>query len=437
MKQTLPHSVDAEKAVLGAVLKEPVLLNGVSDGLLPEHFFQDVHRTIFSVILDLDAKGQPTDIVTVAERLKGIQGAEDIGPGYLIELMESAPVAQNLAFYAKIVRDNASLRKLISVCQTTISRATGYDGQVEEFLDTIEKQVIDLFAEQDRQGGIAKADSVLIETIQELEDRLAMAGKPTGVASGFKDLDQITGGFQKSDLILLAARPAMGKTALALNFATHAAKSGIPTVVFSLEMSKTQLMLRLLAGESRVDSSRIRKGDLTDDELNRLHLAAKNISGFPLGIDETGGLSLIELRSRCRRWKKEQGLGLVIIDYIQLMSSSGRKSDNREREIAELSGGLKALAKELQVPVMALAQLNRGPDQRTDHRPKSSDLRESGSLEQDADQIFFVYRDEYYNPNSEDRGQAEIIIAKNRHGSVDTVKLAYQANFVSFYNLLK
>jgi replicative DNA helicase len=437
MKQTLPHSVDAEKAVLGAVLKEPVLLNGVSDGLLPEHFFQDVHRTIFSVILDLDAKGQPTDIVTVAERLKGIQGAEDIGPGYLIELMESAPVAQNLAFYAKIVRDNASLRKLISVCQTTISRATGYDGQVEEFLDTIEKQVIDLFAEQDRQGGIAKADSVLIETIQELEDRLAMAGKPTGVASGFKDLDQITGGFQKSDLILLAARPAMGKTALALNFATHAAKNGIPTVVFSLEMSKTQLMLRLLAGESRVDSSRIRKGDLTDDELNRLHLAAKNISGFPLGIDETGGLSLIELRSRCRRWKKEQGLGLVIIDYIQLMSSSGRKSDNREREIAELSGGLKALAKELQVPVMALAQLNRGPDQRTDHRPKSSDLRESGSLEQDADQIFFVYRDEYYNPNSEDRGQAEIIIAKNRHGSVDTVKLAYQANFVSFYNLLK
>jgi replicative DNA helicase len=202
-------------------------------------------------------------------------------------------------------------------------------------------------------------------------------------------------------------------------------------------MSKNQLMMRLLSAEARVDSSRLRKGELTDDELNRLHVASRSIASYPLGIDETGGITLMELRSRCRRWKKDHGLGLVVIDYLQLMGASSKRSDSREREIAELSGGLKSLAKELQVPVIALAQLNRGPDQRTDHRPKSSDLRESGSLEQDADLIMFVYRDEYYNPNSEDRGKAELIIAKNRHGSVDTIKLAYQANFVSFYNLMK
>ncbi|MCX6126821.1 MAG: replicative DNA helicase [Proteobacteria bacterium] len=433
---TPPHSAEAEKAVLGAVLKEPLLLNGVSDGLLPEHFFLDIHRRIYQVMVDLDAKGEPTDIVTVAERLKIGEGRE-VGPGYLIELTESAPVAQNLAFYASIVRKHANLRRVITLCQSTIGRASANDGEVGEFLENIEKEVISIFNDQDRQGGIVPAVKVLEDTIIELEEKLKLAGKPTGVPSGFSDFDFMTGGFQESDLIILAARPAMGKTALALNFAAHAAKQGIPAVIFSLEMSKNQLMMRLLSAEARVDSSRLRKGDLSDDELNRLHVASRAIAGYPLGIDETGGITLMELRSRVRRWKKDHGLGVVVIDYIQLMGASSKRADSREREIAELSGGLKSLAKELQVPVIALAQLNRGPDQRTDHRPKSSDLRESGSLEQDADLIMFVYRDEYYNPNSEDRGKAEIIIAKNRHGSVDTVKLAYQANFVSFYNLMK
>ena len=433
---TPPHSQEAEKAVLGAILREPSTLNGVSDGLVPEHFFLDIHRRIYQVMVDLDAASEPTDIVTVAEKLARGEGQE-IGPGYLIELMESAPIAQNATYYASIVRKHASLRRVITVCQSTIGRASSADGEVGEFLEDIEKEVLSIFNEQDRQGGITTAVKVLEDTIIELEERLQMNGAPTGIPTGFVDFDAMTGGFQKSDLIIIAARPAMGKTALVLNLAANAAKQGAPVVVFSLEMSRNQLMMRLLSSEARVDSSRLRKGELSEDELNRLHVASRTIAGYPLGIDETGGISLMELRSRCRRWQKEHGLGMIIIDYIQLMGSSSKRADSREREIAELSGGLKALAKELKVPVIALAQLNRGPDTRTDHRPKTSDLRESGSLEQDADMIMFIYRDEYYNKNSEFAGKAEIIIAKNRHGSVDTVMLAYQPNFVSFYNLMK
>ncbi|MCX6115964.1 MAG: replicative DNA helicase [Proteobacteria bacterium] len=431
-----PHSLEAEKAVLGALLKEPTLLNVVSDLLLPEHFFSDVHRQIFDAMVQLDAVGEPSDIVTVAEKLRG-GDSQEVSPGFLIELTESAPVAQNLLYYANIVRKHSNLRRVISLCQNTIGRATNNDGDIGEFLDSIEKEIISIVNDQDRQGGIISAVQVLEDTIIELEEKLKLAGQPTGTPSGFTDFDAMTGGFQNSDLIILAARPAMGKTALMLNFASNAAKNGKPTVVFSLEMSKNQLMTRLLSAEARVDSSKLRRGELSDDELNRLHVASRTIASLPIGIDETGGITLMELRSRCRRWKKDHGLGLVVIDYLQLMGATSKRADSREREIAELSGGLKALAKELQVPVIALAQLNRGPDQRTDHRPKSSDLRESGSLEQDADLIMFIYRDEYYNPNSEDRGKAEVIIAKNRHGSVDTIKLAYQANYVSFYNLLK
>ena len=432
-----PHSQEAEKAVLGAILRDPSILNGVSDGLLPEHFFVDVHRRIYEVMVALDAMGEPTDIVTVAERLRTGDGTQEIGPGYLVELMESAPVAQNAVHYSAIVRKHANLRRVIAVCQSTIGRASSADGDVDEFLEDIEKEVISIFNSQDRQGGVIQAKDVLEDTIIELEARLQMNGKPTGIPTGFADFDALSGGFQRSDLIILAARPAMGKTALALNFASHAAKSGFSVIVFSLEMSRNQLMMRLLSAEGRVDSSRLRKGELTEDELNRLHVGTRTIAGYPLGIDETGGITLMELRSRCRRWKKEHGLDMVIIDYLQLMGATSKRAESREREIAELSGGLKALAKELHVPVIALAQLNRGPDTRTDHRPKTSDLRESGSLEQDADMILFVYRDEYYNKNSEDAGKAEVIVGKNRHGSVDTVKLAYQPNFVSFYNLMR
>lgn len=435
-----PHSQESEKAVLGAILKEPVHLTSVTaGGLLPEHFFADAHRRIFETMMELDAANNPTDIVSVAEKLKrgaNAQGQE-IGAGYLIELMESAPVAQNALYYATQIRKHAYLRRIVAMGQSVTARAATADGDVTEFLGDFEKEILAIFNEQDRQGGITAAPIILDSTIEEIERRIQSNGQPTGVPSGFRDLDNLTGGFQKSDLIILAARPAMGKTALALNFAAHAAQKGIPSVVFSLEMPKNQLMMRLLSSIGRIDSSRIRKGDLTDDDLNRLSVAANTLTNMPLSIDDTGGISLVELRSRLRRHKKEFGLGLVIIDYLQLMGTSSKRADSREREVAELSGGLKALAKELDVPVIVLSQLNRSADTRTDHRPKTSDLRESGAIEQDADLIMFVYRDEYYNPNSEDAGKAEIIVAKNRHGSLDDIKLACQLNFVSFYNLLQ
>lgn len=436
-----PHSLDAERAVLGSALRDPSILNTIMDGVRPESFFSDIHRDIFSVMLDLDSEHSPVDIVTVAERLKRVRLKDpDGGLGYLIELTENVSLTQNAGYYAAIVREYNYLRRIIKTCQETIRQALSYQGKASGFVEDLEKEILAIFNEQDRGKGVSSALSILEDTIVELEQRIGQGGAPTGVPSGFTDLDHLTGGFQKGHLIILAARPGMGKTALALNFAMNAVKKSHPVLVFSLEMSKVQLMMRLLASESRVDSSKIVRGDLSEDEKNRLMHGARVIGTLPamLGIDETPLLTLPELRSRARRFKKEHGLALLIVDYLQLMgSTSNRKIENREREIAEFSAGLKALAKELDVPVIALAQLNRGPDNRTDKRPRSSDLRESGSLEQDADLIMFVYRDEVYNKASEFAGQAEIIIEKNRHGPQATLMLAYQGSFVSFHNLLK
>jgi replicative DNA helicase len=359
--------------------------------------------------------------------------------------MENAPVAQNVAYYANQVKKHFYLRRIVALGQSVSARAATADGDVNEFLGDFEKEILTIFSSQDRSGGITPVSAVLAETLDDIEARIQNNGQPTGVPTGFHELDKVTGGFQRSDLIVLAARPAMGKTALALNFAAHACKKGFPTVVFSLEMPKKQLITRLISAEGRIDSSRLRKGDLTDDDLSRLSVAVNIVNGMPISIDDTGGITLVELRSRLRRYDKElrnasqdgKGLGMVIIDYLQLMGSSSKRADSREREVAEMSGGLKALAKELDVPIIVLSQLNRSADTRTDHRPKTSDLRESGAIEQDADLIMFVYRDEYYNPNSEDVGKAEVIISKNRHGELAEVKLACQLNFVSFYNLMK
>jgi replicative DNA helicase len=438
---TPPHSQESEKAVLGAILKEPVHLSSVTaEGLLPEHFFADAHRRIFEVMMELDANNDPIDLVSVMEKLKrgaNSQGQE-IGAGYLIELMESAPVAQNAFYYATQIKKHAYLRRIVAMGQSVSARASTADGDVTEFLGDFEKEIMSIFSEQDRQGGIMSASDILDSTLEEIEKRIESKGAPTGVASGFRDLDALTGGFQRSDLIILAARPAMGKTALALNFAASAAKLGHHTVFFSLEMPRNQLMMRLISSEGRIDSSRLRKGDLGNDDLNRLKDASNKINVLPINFDDTGGISLVELRSRLRRYKKDNDtLGLVIIDYLQLMGASSKRADSREREVAEMSGGLKSLAKELDVPIIVLSQLNRSADTRTDHRPKTSDLRESGAIEQDADLIMFVYRDEVYNPNSEDAGKAELIIAKNRHGSLEDIKLACQLNFVTFYNLMK
>lgn len=435
---TPPHSMEAEKAVLGACLRSPDTLNMIADKLASNHFFLDAHQKIFQVMLDQYQKNEPSDVLLVAEILRRSgEESEYLGVPYLVELEEVAPISQNIEHYARIIRECYYLRRIISACQTTVSKALNFDGKISSFVEDVEKEFLKIANEQDTKG-IVTAHDVVDSTIEEIESRLNLEGHLTGVPSEFVDLDQITGGWQKSDLIIVAARPGMGKTAFALNIVTNAAKSGRSVAVFTLEMSKNQLMTRILASESRIDSSKLRKGDLSDEELDRLMHGARQMSQLPatMGIDETPSISLMELRSRCRRFKREFGLDLIVVDYLQLMTASGNKRyESREREISEISGGLKALAKELSVPVIALAQLNRGPDTRPDKVPKLSDLRESGSMEQDADIILFLYRDEYYNPNSEDAGKALVRIAKNRHGSLEDVYLAFAPHFLKFSNL--
>lgn len=424
--------------MLGSCLREPEALNLVADKLRAEHFFMNAHQQIFTAMMELYQHNEPTDLLSVADKLRrGGEQSEYLGPAYLVELTESAPLAQNLEHHAAIVRDYYYLRRIIDACQTTVKKAMALDGKVTHFIEDVEKEFLAIANEQDRTG-LRPAHEVLDNTLAELEKRLTGDGGMTGVPSQFTDLDRITGGWQRSDLILLAARPGMGKTAFALNVATNAVRAGKSVAVFSLEMSQTQLMMRILAAESQVDSSKFRRGDWTEEEQDRLMHGVRTfgtMAGF-LAIDETPGINLLELRSRCRRFKKEHGLDLIVIDYLQLMGPSGTKRmESQEREISEISGGLKSLAKELQVPVMALAQLNRGPETRTDKTPLLSDLRGSGSMEQDADMIMFLYRDEYYNNNSEDAGKAMIKIAKNRHGSLEDVFLAFAPHFFKFSNL--
>ena len=423
---------------MGAVLRDADAFNLIADKLKAEQFYLDAHRDIFQAMCELYQLNEPTDILTVAEKLRRQHADNDfLGPAYLVELTENSPFTQNIEYYARVVSEYYFLRRIINACQSTVKKAMSYDGEVSGFIEDIEKEFIAIANQQDS-GGIATTHEVLDKTIAEIETRLNSDGAMTGVPSEFSDLDRNTGGWQRSDLVIIAARPGMGKTAFALNCVINSVKAGKHTVIFTLEMSKTQLMERIISSEARIDSSKMRKGDLNEEEQDRLMHGIRGIGTMPamLGIDETPSISLLELRSRCRRFKKEYGLDLIVIDYLQLMGPSGtKKYESREREISEISGGLKALAKELNVPVIALAQLNRGVEGRPDKVPKLSDLRESGSMEQDADMILFLYRDEYYNPNSEDAGKAMLRIAKNRHGSLQDIYLAFAPNFLKFTNL--
>ena len=444
---TLPHSLEAEQAVLGMILREPSLIHTVigKSGLTASHFFLDPHRRIYQAMVELDARSQPIEALSVMETVqhdRSRSGASPVSGSYLVDLLVGGPLTQNIDFYADVVKKKAYLRRIITACQSTAHRAYSSNDDIFSFIEEVEKEFLTIAREQDKGSGLVSARDALVPTLDALERRILADGDVTGVPSGFMDLDRYTGGWQSSDLVILAARPGMGKTALALNWAMNALKgaSEITVGIFTLEMSKEQLVERLLSAEGRIDSVKLRKGDLSDEDQDRLMHAAREISklGKRLVIDETPGISLMELRSRCRRYKREHGLDLVIIDYLQLMSgSSVAAKQSREREISEISMGLKAMAKELALPVVSLAQLNRGPDSRPDKRPKISDLRESGSMEQDADQILFVYRDEYYNPNSEHAGKAEILVAKNRHGETGSLHLAWLPSYVSFHNLLR
>lgn len=433
-----PHSLEAEKAVLGAILREAdQYLNTAIDLLKPDYFFVESYKALFEMMMELDQEHKPVDIISILEKAKASDHGKmpQINSNHLIQLTQEAPISQNIEYYAQKIKDYFFLRKIVDTCRTTIMIAGKGAEQVDGLIDHIERQFLTISDQHDR-GGLLMAKDVLRTTLADIEYRISRRGELTGVSTGFYDLDKLMNGWQKSDLIVVAARPAMGKTALGLNFALNAAKENHPVAVFSLEMSKDQLMQRLLSAESRVDSAQLLRGDLSEDEQDRIVAGARRINLLPLSIDDTPGITLAELRSRCRRFKKEHGLRLVIIDYLQLMTAS-KHYDSKEREIAEVSKGLKQLSKELDVAVVALAQLNRGPDARTDKRPKASDLRESGSIEQDADQILLIYRDDYYNRNSEHAGKSEIILEKNRHGATGMVQLAWMPNYVSFHNLQK
>jgi replicative DNA helicase len=434
-----PHSIDAEQAVLGGLMLAPGALDNVADRLAEDDFYRKDHRLIWRAINELANKGMPCDAVTLGDWFESNGLAEMVGgAGYLIELANSTPSAANIAAYAEIVREKSVLRQLIDAGTSITEDGYRPEGKsVHEVLESAEQRVFHI-AESGARG---KKDSVSMrEAVKDafklLTERYQNRGQLTGVSTGFTDLDELTSGLQPSDLIIVAARPSMGKTAFALNIAeTAALGSKKAVVVFSMEMSSSQLAFRLISSVGRIHQQHLRNGTLEEEDWPRVSNAIALLSDAKIFIDDTPSLSPVELRSRARRLHREHGgLGLIVIDYLQLMQVPGRKNENRNNEIAEISRSLKGLAKELNVPVIALSQLNRSLEQRADKRPMMSDLRESGAIEQDADVIMFIYRDEYYNKESQDKGIAEIIIGKQRNGPTDTCKLTFLGHYTKFVN---
>jgi len=436
-----PHSVEAEQSVLGGLLLDNLAWDRAGDLLTEGDFYRYEHRLIYAAIGALVSASKPADVITVFEQLQGLGKAQDCGGlAYLNALAQSVPSAANMRRYAEIVRERSILRKLIAASDDIATSAFNPQGRaVSTVLDEAESKIFKIGEEGSRQKqgfqSIDKLVVTLIDRVQELHDN--GAEEVTGVRTGFYNLDRMTAGLQKGDLIVLAARPSMGKTAFALNIAEHVAvQEGLPVLVFSMEMGASQLALRLVGSLGRIDQQHLRTGRLDSGEWERLTGAVEQLSKVQLLIDETAGLTSSELRARARRMARQFGtLGLIVIDYLQLMSGSSGSDENRATELGEISRGLKALAKELQCPVLALSQLNRSVESRNDKRPMMSDLRESGAIEQDADIIMFIYRDDYYNKDSKEPGVSEIVIAKQRNGPVGTVKLTFLKPLTRFDNL--
>jgi replicative DNA helicase len=432
-----PHDLDAEEAVLSALLIDNDNLYDVIEILKPEDFYKKAHQKIYSSILELFSRDEPADLVTVASRLNEKDELEESGGAALLaSIADSAPMAVNGVHYANIIKGKASLRALISSASSIIDRALKDHGDVEDIIDFAENQVFQI-AESKGGKSFSSLGQLIDMNIDTLEERQGSTGGLSGLSTGYARLDSLTSGLQKSDLIILAARPSMGKTAFALNIARNVAvEERVPVAVFSLEMSKDQLSMRLLTSESKIDSNRLRTGYISQEDWQNATDAAGVLNEVPIFIDDTPNISSLEVRAKCRRLKMEKGLGLVVIDYLQLMKAPFH-SDRRDLEIAEISRNLKALAKELEIPVIALSQLNRMLEQRAEKRPLMSDLRESGALEQDADIIAFIYRDEVYNKeeNNPNRGKAEIIIAKNRNGSTGTAHMTFIGAYTRFEEL--
>jgi replicative DNA helicase len=432
-----PHSLEAETSVLGAILLNNEVLSHILEILDREDFYRSGHRILFDVMLELYDHGSPIDLVTVTEALRQKGLSEKAGgAAYLGGLTNQVPSVENAVFYARIVRERAIMRKLIWVSTEIASEGFATDSDVEDYLDRAERAIFEVTARKIRPSFVRLKD-ILRDTFTKIEELYERKDLVTGVPTGYHDLDQLTAGFQRSDLLIVAGRPGMGKTSFVLNIAQYATiEAGLPVGFFSLEMSKEQMVMRLLCSEAKVDSHRLRRGLLRDSDWPKLTRAAGTLAEAPLYIDDTPGITSLELRAKARRLKSEADVGLIIVDYLQLMRGRGAY-DVREQEISEISRSLKELAKELDVPVVALSQLNRGVESRADKRPMISDLRESGAIEQDADVVMFIYRDEVYNKESADKGIAEIIIGKQRHGPTDVIKLAFLAEWTTFENLAR
>ncbi|HAC35403.1 MAG TPA: replicative DNA helicase [Gammaproteobacteria bacterium] len=433
-----PHSIDAEQSVLGGLMLDSDAWDLIADRLDDSDFYRSDHRVIYQAIRALQNRGQPCDVITLSEELQSRNAIEDAGGlAYLGEIAQATPSSANIAAYADIIRERSVTRRLTQVGSRIAEAGFNPDGRtVAELLDLAEREVFEI-AEQGSRGkkGFVSIEQVLPEVVEQLDELFNSDSSITGLATGFSDLDEKTAGLQKGDLVILAARPSMGKTALAMNLAENVAiREREAVAIFSMEMPASQLANRLLASLGRVDTKRLRTGDLAEDDWPRITSAVTLLSEAPIFIDDTPALSPMELRSRVRRLKRQHGLGLVVVDYLQLMQVPGT-SENRTTEISEISRMLKALAKEMEVPVVALSQLNRSLEQRPDKRPKMADLRESGAIEQDADVIIFIYRDEVYNEDSDAQGTAEIIIAKQRNGPIGTVRLAFVGAYTRFEDL--
>lgn len=432
-----PHDIEAEQAILGSMLTDKDAVISALEVLKEDSFYREDNKAIFSAILSLYSKSEPVDIITVKAELIEQGNFERVGGlEYLAGLPERVPTTANVDMYIKIVEEKATLRSLIQTSNEMIS--LGYDEteSADNILDMAERKVFELTQKKNTKGYTPLKD-VLVESFNELEKLYNQKGFITGVPSGFIDFDRKTAGLHNSDLIILAARPAMGKSAFAINIATNAAvKDHIPVAIFNLEMSKAQVGNRILCSEAMVDSNKVRTGQMDDEDWVKLATTLGTLSDAPIYIDDTPGINITGIRTKCRKLKMEKNIGLIVIDYLQLIQGTG-KSNSREQEIAEISRSLKVLAKELDVPVIALSQLSRSSEQRNDKRPMLSDLRESGSIEQDADIVVFLYRDDYYNKESEKRNIAEVIIAKQRSGDTGTVELNWMGNYTKFANLDK
>ena len=439
IKRVLPHSVEAEQSVIGSMLMDREAIIAASEIITADDFYQHQYGVMFEAMVELFNENRPVDLITLQNRLK----EKDVPPevsslDFVRDIITTVPTSANVKSYANIVREKAVLRRLIKVNEDIANTCYAGKEPLETILATTEKTVLDLLQSRNS-GDFVPIRQVAMNVLEKIEEASKNQGTVTGIPTGFIDLDYKTSGLQPSDFILIAARPSMGKTAFVLNLVDHiAVKKGLPCMVFSLEMSKEQLVNRMLAMESNVDSQKLRTGTLSDSDWDAVVEGIGVIGNSKLIIDDTPGISIMELRSRCRKMKLEYGLSVVIIDYLQLMSGSGKGGgDNRQQEISEISRSLKALARELSAPVIALSQLSRACETRQDHRPMLSDLRESGAIEQDADVVMFLYRDDYYNKDTDMPNIAEVIIAKQRNGPIGTVNLVWRPEFTKFANMAK